>query len=131
MKTLKTLALIGASALALSATAASAQPYGRGYDRGYDHSQDRGYDRGYDRGQITSGYVDSLDWRISQAAQQRRISWQDARQLRGELRQVQPLAYRVQTGQARRWEQARLERTVHRIEVALSGGERYGYGYRH
>lgn len=128
MKTLKTLALIGASALALSATAASAQGYGRGYDRGYDHS----HDRGYDRGQITSGYVDSLDWRISQAAQQRRISWQDARQLRYQLRQVQPLAYRVETGQARGWEQARLERTVHRIEMALNGGgERYGYGYRH
>ncbi|MDB5465462.1 MAG: hypothetical protein JWQ46_224 [Phenylobacterium sp.] len=126
MKTLKTLALIGASALAMSATAASAQGYGRGYDRGYDHSHDR------DRGQITSGYVDSLDWRISQAAQQRRISWQDARQLRDQLRQVQPLAYRVETGQARGWEQARLERTVHRIEIALNGGgERYGYGYRH
>jgi hypothetical protein len=41
--------------------------------------------------------------------------------LQDELNQVKPLAYRYQTGQARQWEVARLERTVDRITREVRG----------
>jgi hypothetical protein len=115
MKTL--LVSLTAAALAAAVTPAAAQYYQRGYQHDYSP-----------RAQATTGYVDSLDWKITNAAQQGRISWQQARELRGELRQVQPIAYRVQTGQANGWQRQRLDRTVARIERAVSGyatNERY------
>jgi hypothetical protein len=133
MTKMKIFAAAGVSALMLSgvmATPSMAQP-GRYYDRG---AQD--YDRGgrhYDRN-LTSGYVDSLEWKINNAAQERRITWPQARQLRAELRRIQgPLVYRVETGQASRGEEQRLVATVSRIESAIQGyahngrNPRYGY----
>jgi hypothetical protein len=122
MKTLKTFGLITASALALSATAAPgvAQPW-------------RAPHVAYDR-HLTTSYVDSLDWRITNAAQQRRISWGQANALRAQLREVQPIAYRVQTGRASSWEYRRLSRVVDRIESATRGyamNDRYRPGWRH
>jgi len=108
MKTL--LVSLTAAALAAVVTPAAAQYYQRGYQQDYAP-----------RAQTTTGYVDSLDWKITNAAQQGRISWQQARELRGELRQVQPIAYKVQTGQANPWQRQRLDRTVARIERAVSG----------
>jgi hypothetical protein len=113
MKTLKTIALISASALAFTAVSAAptlAQPWRA-------PSYDRGYDRSYDR-HIDTAYVDSLNWKITNAARTGVISWQDARAMRADLRQVQPIAYRVQTGQASDWEYRRLMRVVNRIEGA-------------
>jgi hypothetical protein len=106
--------LLGAAAaasLAAIAVPAVAQPW-----QGYRHD-----DAPYGR-QISSGYVDSLEWRINNAARDRRISWGEARQLRNELRQIQgPLVYRVETGQASRWESRRLMQVVSRIENAVDG----------
>jgi hypothetical protein len=118
MLRMKTIALIGASALAVSAVstaAVQAQPWNH-----------HGY-AAYNTGRLTTSYVDSLDWKITNAAQRGMISWGEARELRSELRTVQPLAYRVQTGQARPWEVRRLETTVNRIEAATT---RYAYNDR-
>ena len=116
MLTLKRIALIGASALAVSAVstvAVQAQPWGY-HGPAYDS-------------RLNTSYVDSLDWKITNAAQRGVISWGEARELRGELRSVQPLAYRNQTGQARPWEIRRLENVVSRIESATT---RYAYNDR-
>jgi hypothetical protein len=115
MTRLKTLGIIGASALALTTVAATpvlAQPWG------YAHrGNDRSYDRSYDR-RLNSSYVDSLSWRIDDAARRGMISWGQARSLHAQLRQVQPIAYRVQTGRASNWEYRRLSNVVNRIEAA-------------
>jgi hypothetical protein len=76
----------------------------------------------------TTGYVDGLNYRIDQAARQGRISWNEARNLHMMTHEAQPLAWRVQTGQARPWERARLERLVGQVNAALAGPT-YGYGY--
>jgi hypothetical protein len=121
----KLMAAIGATALMLGgtvATQAAAQP-GRYYDRGYD----RGYD--HHNGNLTTSYVDSLEWRINNSP----IPRGERRALLMELRQIQPLAWRVQTGQASRWEYNRLARGVERIERATQYAgyddrrQRYGY----
>jgi len=118
MKTLL-VSLTAAAALAAAVSPAAAQYYQRGYQQGY-----------VPQAQANTSYVDSLDWKITNAAQQGRISWQQARELRGELRQVQPIAYRVQTGQANEWQRERLDRTVARIERAVSGYARNDRDYR-
>ena len=116
MLKLKTMALIGASALAVSAAStmtAQAQPW-------FNHGP------AYDS-RLNTSYVDSLDRKITHAAQGGVISWDEARELRGELRSVQPLAYRVQTGQARGYEIQRLRSVVNRIDAETS---RYAYNDR-
>lgn len=126
MTTLRTLAAIGAATLMTTgamATAASAQPW-----RDHDYAG-----RNYDS-RLTSSYVDSLEWKINNAAAERRISYGEARQLLGELRQIQgPLVYRVETGRASNWEIRRLSATVNRIEAATqryASNDRYPrYGY--
>ena len=104
------------------AASASAQPY-----RDHHYSGPSYDDR------LNTSYVDSLDWKITNAAQERRISWGHARQLRAELRQIQPLAWRAQTGQASNWEIRRLSAGVNRIEAATQIYAEYGryprYGY--
>lgn len=107
------MALAATTALAAAAAPAAAQSW-RG-DNNY-----RDYNRGYSSQNLTSSYVDSLEWKLNNAAQQRMISRRDARQLIYELRQVQPLANRVETGRASRWEQERLQQTVSRIESVLN-----------
>jgi hypothetical protein len=127
MSKFKTFVVIGASALSLcaaSAVSAQAQPWNN-----YSPAH-----RDYESRQLNTAYVDSLDWRITNAARQGRISWGEARALRAQFRQVQPIAWRVETGQASRWEYQRLARVVARIEAATGGyaanrGPRYGYGY--
>jgi hypothetical protein len=114
MRKFKYMALIGASALAFSAAStmtAQAQPWSH-YGRAFDN-------RAYDN-RLNTSYVDSLDWKITNAAQRGVISWGEARDLRGQLRSVQPLAYRVQTGQARGYEVERLRAVVNRIDAATS-----------
>jgi len=112
----KITAAIGASALILAggiATTAAAQPWAS-----YDHYESR----------LTTSYVDSLEWRIHNSP----MSYGERRALLNELRQIQPLAWRVETGQASRWEYNRLVAGVNRIERATqyAGYERYPrYGY--
>jgi len=112
------LSLAAVAAVGAAAAPAAAQSY-RDHGR-YDQSYGRQYDS-----RLNTAYVDSLDWKIRNAAQERRISWDEARSLRSELRQVQPLAWRVQTGEARGWEVERLQRTVARVEQAVNRGSRY------
>ncbi|WP_309090840.1 hypothetical protein [Phenylobacterium sp.] len=116
MNKLKLTTAIAAAALAITgvaSTAATAQPW-RDYDRREDY-----------RGNLTTGYVDGLEWRINNAAQEGRISWGHARQLQRELREVQPLAWRVETGQASQWQYRRLTNVVNRIEAATNNYPRY------
>jgi len=117
-KILLSLAAVGA--LAAAAAPAAAQPWGR-YGDGYGR-----YEADH-RGRLTTGYVDSLNWKITNAAREGRISWDEARNLRREFRRVQPLAWRVQTGQASPWEADRLQRTVTRIEWAVNDRGRDGW----
>ena len=120
MTNFKTMAAIAASTLAIGATAvttAQAQPW----HHGYDHRAYNGDSR------LTTSYVDGLDWKITNAAQHGMISWGQARDLRQQLRGVQPIAYRVETGQARPWEVNRLEAVVNRIDGLTSG---YAYNQR-
>jgi hypothetical protein len=122
MNKLKTLSTIGAAVVAM--TAASAAPATAQSWRHHD---------GYER-HLTTSYVDGLAWRIDEAARRGVISWGQARNLRAELHQVQPLAWRVETGEASRWEYRRLSRTVDRIEMMTRGyasnRERpYAHGY--
>lgn len=126
MTKLKTIAAIAASTMALggiAVTSAQAQPWHHGY-----YSDQGRYDEGY-RGdsRLTTSYVDGLEWKINNAAQHGQISWGQARDLRMQLRSVQPLAYRVETGQARPWEVQRLEAVVNRIDGITSG---YASNYR-
>ncbi|MGA0606254.1 hypothetical protein ACO2Q0_09660 [Phenylobacterium sp. VNQ135] len=122
MTKLKFTTAIAAATLAVTgvaAGAAQAQPW-RDYER---HEEYRG-------GNLTSSYVDSLEWRINNAAREGRIPWGQARQLQRELRAVQPLAWRVETGQASRYEYQRLSSTVNRIEAATNNYPRYSYNNR-
>lgn len=113
------LSLAAVAAMGAAAAPAAAQSY-RDHGR-YDQSYGRQYDS-----RLNTAYVDSLDWKISNAAQERRISWSEAQSLRNQLRQVQPIAWKVETGQARGYEAQRLEQTVARIESAVNRGPAYG-----
>ncbi|MDE2487951.1 MAG: hypothetical protein KGO51_11180 [Alphaproteobacteria bacterium] len=119
MTKMKMMAAVAASTIALGgatvATTAQAQPWR------YEHAYNRD-------NRLMTPYVDGLAWKIDNAARQGRISWPQARQLHAQLRSVQPLAYRYQTGQARPWEVNRLERVVDHIDNLTRG---YAYnGYR-
>lgn len=127
MKMLKTLSIVGASALALgavTATPTAAQPW-------------RAPHVTYER-PLTTSYVDSLNWRIDNATRMGEISPRQARDLHMQLRQVQRIAWRVESGQASRWEYNRLANVVNRIErmtdvsYARRGSPPYaaGYGWR-
>jgi hypothetical protein len=122
MTKLKTIAAVAATTLLMggaAVTTAQAQPW-----RHYDNHYNRGY---VNDSRLTTSYVDGLEWKINNAAQHGQISWREARDLRAQLRTVQPLAYRVQTGQARPWEVSRLEAVVNRIDGLTSG---YAYNTR-
>lgn len=132
MKKTLALSLTAAAALAATALPAAAQPYGYGYERNYERDYDRGYNRGYATPyNLTSGYVDSLYWKLDNAAHEGRISWREAERLKNELRPVQEFAHPVETGRASPWQRRQLERVVSRIDAALNrGGYRSAYGYR-
>lgn len=130
----KILMALAATTAIAAAVPATAQPW-RGDNN--DHRYDQRHDQRYG-GNLSTAYVDSLGWKISNAQQERRISRQEARDLQNLLRQVQPIAWRVQSGQAGGWERQRLQNAVDRIEQAVnSRGRRdgrwndrdYGSGY--
>ncbi|MFC3071471.1 hypothetical protein [Phenylobacterium soli] len=118
MTKLKTLAAVAATTLAIggaAVTTANAQPWRPAY------ADNR----------LTTSYVDGLNWKITNAARNGAISWGEARDLRAQVRSVQPLAWRVQTGRASPWEVRRLENVVDRVDSLTSG---YAYNaprYRH
>ena len=119
MLSLKNMIIASSAALTMAGAVgnvAQAQP-GRYYDRGYDYRDSRA--NRVDR--LSTGYVDSLNWQIQNAAREGRINWREARALQNDLNQVKPLAWRYQTGQARQWEVDRLQRTVDRIDSEVRG----------
>lgn len=77
--------------------------------------------RGAGDQRLTTAYVDSLDWRIANAAREGRLSWGEARQLRAEVRAVHDMVWRVETRQARPQEVARVDQVVRRVERAVGG----------
>ena len=122
MTKLKMIAAAAASTIAIggmAVTTAQAQPW-----RHYDNDYNRGY---VHDSRLTTSYVDGLQWKINNAARNGVISWGQARDLRMQLRSVQPIAWRVQTGQARPWEVNRLEAVVNRIDSLTQG---YAYNTR-
>lgn len=141
---------IAVAALAASMSPAAAQSwsgqrdYGQSYQQGQSYrdggqaygargqyrDQGQAY-RGGGQGRLTTAYVDGLDWRIANAAQERRISWGEARQLRSDVRAVHDMVWRIETGQARAWEVNRVQQVVSRVEMAVGGvNDRGGYGRR-
>ena len=119
MTKLKILAAVAASTLALGATTvattASAQPWNHDYHNDYRDNR------------LTTNYVDRLSWKIDNAQSRGVISWRQARDLHMQLREVQPLAWRYERGQARPWEVRRLENVVDRIDSITQG---YAYNMR-
>ena len=156
MKTIL-LSLTAAAALAVAAAPAAAQPW-RDHDHdqaGYDQPQNLGDERHHhdgedwrpaygqdqrpayghdqpvrveaqDRQIMRRLYL--LDWKVDNSARQHRISWPDARDLRGALREVKPIAQRVATGRADGSERQRVEQTLARVEATLN---RYAQNDRH
>jgi hypothetical protein len=125
MKTIL-LSLTAAAALAATVAPAVAQPYahqGDGYHQDYGSRDGYGSRQSYVRPDNTRYVTDNLnrlERRISDAVYAHRISWQEARELKDELRAVRPIAWRVRNGQASGWERQRLDRTEARIESALN-----------
>jgi hypothetical protein len=116
-KILLSLAAVGA--IAAAAAPAAAQPWSGRADA---------YQDSYRAPRLADSRIERLDWRITRAAREGRIGWDEARALRHEVREVRPLAWRVQAGEADRWEAARLDRTIRRIEWAVDsrgGDDRY------
>lgn len=124
MLRLTSLAFATAATVALVSGPALAQPFSQGgYD--YQYSQRdygnryRGRGDAYAYTNLTSPYVDSLEWRINNAADQGGLGRGEARRLLAELRQIQgPMIYRVETGRASAWEVRRVSSVVSRIEAA-------------
>ena len=105
---------------------AYAQPYGgQGYAQPY--GQAYGWDRDNRRDDVSQRSLEGLAWRIDSAARDGRISRGQARQLRDDLRQLQRVARRVETGQADGRERQQVRWSAQRIETALNG---YGQGGR-
>jgi Ni/Co efflux regulator RcnB len=109
------LSIAAVAALGAAAAPAAAQ--------GWNHG-------GYSDQRLTTAYVDSLDWKITNAAQEGRISRGEARDLRAQFKAVQTSAWGIQTGQASRGETVRLQAVVNRIEAAVNTPRTYAYGYR-
>lgn len=118
MKKLTILTLAGAaSALALAATAASAQPYH--HHPGADW-------------QSINQRQEQLDRRIDRGVQRGDLTRTEARRLRGEFYQLARLEARYRVNGLTRWERADLDRRFDRLaaEIRFERRDRdYGYGY--
>lgn len=120
------LGLVAAAAIVATSAPAMAQPWNGGHRGQAAYGGHAAYG-----GQLNSGYVDSLEWKINNAAREGRLPWRQARGLLSELRQVQgPLVHRVETGQASRREHQRLASVVSRIEAAVNSYPGRGRGDR-
>lgn len=129
MKKLTTLALAGAaSVLALTATAASAQPYRDDY-----RGEHRGDYRGNDWQSINQRQM-QLDRRIDRGVQRGEITRAEAYRLRGEFNQLARLEHRYRVNGLTRWERADLDRRFDRLSAQIrfernDRDRQYGYGY--
>jgi hypothetical protein len=134
MKKLTTLTLIGAaSALALSATTASAQPYGDRHD-GYRNESYRSDYRGGDRNGWTSinQRQAQLDRRIDQGLRNGSLTRREAARLRAEFYDIARLESRYRMNGLSGWERADLDRRFDQLAAQIRYERRdnqYGYGY--
>ena len=80
--------------------------------------------------QNPTGFVDGLQWRISQARQSGRISPGQAHRLMQREIQAKPIAWRVQTGTASWRDRQRLNQDVDVIENTLTRSYHTYRGYR-
>ena len=121
MKTFTKLTLIAASALSLTAGAASAQGWA-GHDR---------Y-RWDDRGSI-AGREAALNGRIEAGMRSGRLTRQEAWRLRADFREIARRADAYRVNGISSWERAdldrRFDRLSQRIRIEARDNERYGYGY--
>jgi hypothetical protein len=131
MKKLTTLTLIGAaSALALSATAVSAQDYGR-----YDHNRNNNSSSrdGYPRGWIgVDARQAQLDRRIDQGVRNGAISRSEARRLRDDFHRIALIEARYKRDGLNNWERADLDRRLDALsrQIRIDRSDRVsGYGY--
>jgi hypothetical protein len=129
MTKLKTLGLIGAAALSLTATAASAQyRHHDQYDRGY-----RDAPRGHQSDSGGQAYIDRVEGRVRQAQESGRISPRQAAYLLAQVRETRRIAWRYDRDGLNQWERADLNRRLNSVQMALRGHDRdnrdYGYGY--
>ena len=112
------------SALALSATAASAQPYGGRHD-GYQG----------DRNAWTSinERQAQLDRRIDRGVRDGTLSRREAYRLRGEFRQIARLEASYRSNGLNGRERADLDRRFDNLsaQIRAERHDQYGYGYRH
>jgi hypothetical protein len=120
MKTLTKITLLAASAMALSAGAASAQGY-------YGHRGDWN-----DRGSV-AGREAALDGRIQAGLRSGRLTRDEAWRLRAEFRDITRRADMYRTNGLTNWERAdldrRFDRLSQRIRMEARDNDRYGYGY--
>ena len=135
MKKLTTLTLIGAaSALALGATAASAQSYG---DRHDGYRQDSYRQDNYRGDGSRGGYVSidqrmaQLDRRIDRGVRDGTLSRREAYRLRGEFQQIARLQARYRADGLSGWERADLDRRFDILsnQIRAERHDEYGYGY--
>jgi hypothetical protein len=135
MKKLTTLTLIGAaSALALGATAASAQSYGDRYD-GY--RQDSYRQDNYRGDGARGAYVSidqrmaQLDRRIDRGVRDGTLNRREAYRLRTEFQQIVRLQARYRADGLNGWERADLDRRFDILsnQIRAERHDEYGYGY--
>jgi hypothetical protein len=135
MKKLTTLTLIGAaSALALGATAASAQSYGDRHD-GYrqdSYRQDSYRGDGYRGGYVSIDQrMAQLDRRIDRGVRDGTLSRREAYRLRSEFQQIARLQARYRADGLNGWERADLDRRFDILsnQIRAERHDEYGYGY--
>jgi hypothetical protein len=131
MKKLTTLTLIGAaSALALSATAASAQDYGR-HD-GYRDAPRSDYRGDRDAWVSINQRQAQLDRRIDQGVRNGSLNRREAYRLRSEFNQIARLEARYRSNGLSGWERADLDRRFDQLSAQIRyerHDNQYGYGY--
>ena len=134
MKKLTTLTLIGAaSALALSATAVSAQDYNRDGYRDAPRSDYRNDGHRGDRNAWVSinQRQAQLDHRIDQGVRNGTLNRREAYRLRGEFNQIARLEANYRVNGLNGWERADLDRRFDLLSARIRAErhDQYGSGY--
>jgi hypothetical protein len=134
MKKLTTLTLIGAaSALALSATAASAQDYNRDGYRDAPRSDYRndGHRGNHNAWVSINQRQAQLDRRIDQGVRSGSLNRREAYRLRTEFNQIARLETRYRVNGLNGWERADLDRRFDRLsaQIRAERHDQYGSGY--
>lgn len=126
MKTITTLALIGASALTLAAGAASAQP--ARYDRDYGRYDQGRHDQG--RWMSINERQANLDRRIDMGLRNGSLTRTEAYRLRSEFRDIARMEDRYRRNGLNNWERADLDRRFDRLAAQIRyerHDNQYGY----